>query len=75
MLSKQLLLFFLQSTSKIVKDLDVKNLSHKTDANKKPIYDFITGPLDYGQTYKVSIFATTITKEKGKNNNLKKLSN
>ena len=49
-----------------MKDLDVKNLSHKTDANKKPIYDFITGPLDYGQTYKVSIFATTITKEKGK---------
>lgn len=52
-----------------MKDLDVKNLSHKTDANKKPIYDFITGPLDYGQTYKFSIFATTITKEKGKKNN------
>ena len=48
-----------------MKDLDVKNLSIKTEIDKKPIYGFITGPLDYGETYKVSIFATTTTQEKG----------
>ena len=43
----------------------MKNLSIKTEIDKKPIYGFITGPLDYGETYKVSIFATTTTQEKG----------
>ena len=43
----------------------MKNLSIKTEIDKKPIYGFITGPLDYGETYKVSIFATTTTHEKG----------
>ena len=54
-----------QNDRTIVKDLDVKNLSIKTEIDKKPIYGFITGPLDYGETYKVSIFATTTTQEKG----------
>ena len=64
-LKQNFLNYFFQNDFKIVKDFDVKNLTHKTNGNKRQIYEFITGPLDYGQTYKVAIFATTTTKEKG----------
>ena len=64
----------INSTSKndknvsLVKDLDVKLLNEKvkSKSNGRPIFSYVTGPLDYATNYQVYIYATSISGVRGK---------